>query len=203
MRIFTAALFAALIFTSEAQADLAEGRVAYNSENWIVALAELRPLAEEGNDEALVLLGNMYNDGKGVEQNHKIAFEHYKQALPSGNSNAMLAIATMYAQGLGVDKDFPTAFEWFEKSATAGNPAAQFMMGSFYLKDQAEISDFKADLVKSYGWFRIAARQTELPDVAKAGKELARRLTVQMSPQQILDGEAIADNYYKSDEVSE
>ena len=35
------------------------------------------------------------------------------------------------------------------------------MMGSFYLKAQAEIPDFKADLVKSYGCFRIAARLTE------------------------------------------
>ena len=199
MRIFYAALLCAILISSQAFAGLDEGRAAYKSENWLEALKQLRPLAEEGNDEALVLLGNMYNDGKGVEQNHQMALEHYKLALPAGNDNAMLAIATMYAQGLGVDKDFPTAYDWFERAANTGNPAAQFMLGGFHLKKHPDLPALEPDLVTSYGWFRIAARQERLPDVAKAAKELARRLTVQMSPQQIMDGEAIADQFYSNE----
>ena len=199
MRFLT--FFAAfLILTSGlAHAGLEEGRRAYMKENWLGALQNLRPLAEEGNDEALLLLGNMYNDGKGVEQNHTVALAHYKQAVAAGNDNAMLAIATMYAQGLGVEKDMETSFTWFQQAANAGNPAAQLMLGLFYLKGHDDIPTVDADLVKSYGWFRIAARQDRLPDVAKAAKELSRRLTVQMSPQQILDGEGIADKFYKTD----
>lgn len=198
MRIFLAAVISFILISSSAFATLEEGRMAYQAEDWFNAIKHLRPLAEEGNGEALVLLGNMYNDGKGVEQNHEMAFAHYKQALPSGNDNAMLAIATMYAEGLGTAKDFPTAFEWFQKSAEAGNPAGQFMLASLYLNGHPELPDLKADIVKSYGWYRVTARQTRLPEVAAAGKELAKRLTVQLSPDQILAGEKIADEYYAS-----
>ncbi len=200
MRILMAAIIGILLFTSSAYASLEEGRAAYQKQDWVNAVKFLRPLAEEGNDQALVLLGNMYNDGKGVEQNHAVAFQHYKQALTSGNDNAMLAIATMYAEGLGTEKDFPAAFEWFKKSAEAGNPAAQFMIASFYLNGHAELPDVKPDIVKSYAWYRITARQDRLPDMAAAGKELARRLTAQLSPDQILQGEAIADEFYKTDQ---
>ena len=109
-------------------------------------------------------------------------------------------VATMYAEGLGTEKDFPAAFEWFKKSAEAGNPAAQFMIASFYLNGHAELPDVKPDIVKSYAWYRITARQDRLPDMAAAGKELARRLTAQLSPDQILQGEAIADEFYKTDQ---
>ena len=196
MRFLYAALFAILITTSSAFAGIEEGRKAYMAEDWFTAIKELRPLAEQGNGEALVMLGNMYNDGKGVSQNHEMAFSQYKQALASGNDNAMLAIATMYVQGLGTEKDFPAGFEWFTKSAEAGNPAGQFMLASLYLDGHPELPDLKPDPVKAYGWYRIAARQDRLPDVATAGKELARRLTVKLTPDQILEGEKFADNYY-------
>ena len=180
MRFLT--FFAAfLILTSGlAHAGLEEGRRAYMKENWLGALQNLRPLAEEGNDEALLLLGNMYNDGKGVEQNHTVALAHYKQAVAAGNDNAMLAIATMYAQGLGVEKDMETSFTWFQQAANAGNPAAQLMLGSFYLKGHDDIPTVDADLVKSYGWFRIAARQDRLPErqadrIRWCGKRSRRR----------------------------
>ena len=198
MRILLAAAFGIMLFTSSAFAGLEEGRTAYQAEDWFNAIKHLRPLAEEGNDEALVLLGNMYNDGKGVNQDHKLAFAHYKQALASGNDNAMLAIATMYAEGLGTEKDFPAAYTWFDQAAQSGNPAAQFMLASLHLKGHPELPDLEPDIVQSYGWYRITARNDRLPEVAKAGKELARRLTVQLSPDQILAGEKIADEFYKS-----
>lgn len=203
MRILLTAVLGIMLFSSTAFAGLAEGRAAYKAEDWFTAIKNLRPLAEEGNDEALVLLGNMYNDGKGVEQNHELAFAHYKQALAAGNDNAMLAIATMYAEGIGTEKNFPTAYNWFEQSAKAGNPAAQFMLASLQLKGHPELPDMKPDIVKSYGWYRITARNDRLPDVAKAGKEMARRLTVQLTPDQILEGEKIADDFYNADQGSD
>ena len=49
--------------------DLETARAAYEREDYEAALRELRPLAEQGDAEARVMLGEMYYSGKGVPGN--------------------------------------------------------------------------------------------------------------------------------------
>ncbi|MGM0423071.1 MAG: tetratricopeptide repeat protein [Pseudomonadota bacterium] len=172
-----------------ALASYEEGKAAYEKRDWFNAVRLLRPLAEQGNDRALVLLGNMYMDGKGVEASPEKALAHYKQALVNNNSNAMLNIATMYAEGLAVDKNFETAFDWYTKSAEHGNPAAQFLLGSVHIKGHPELPNLKGDMVTAYMWFRIAAKQKELPEIGEVADEFSKRLVQQLSPDQIMEAE--------------
>ena len=189
MRFFI--LIAAFLFMTAAPAfaSYEDGKAAYEERDWFNAVRTLRPLAEQGDDRALVLLGNMYMDGKGVEQSAETALAHYKQALVNSNDTAMLNIATMYAEGLAVEKNFETAFDWYKKSANHGNPAAQFLLASVYINGHPKLPDVEGDLVTAYSWFRIAAKQTELPKISEVASEFSKRLVQQLSPEQIMEAE--------------
>lgn len=191
--LITAFLFVTV--SSTAFASFEEGKAAYEEKDWFNAIRYLRPLAEHGDDRALVLLGNMYNDGSGVGTDHQKAMEHYTRALANDNHNAMLAIATMHAEGLSVDKDFETAFEWFTKAANYGNPAAQFLLGSVYMGGHPELPDLETDLVTSYMWYRITAEQDTLPEIGEVADEFSKRLIQQLSPAEIVEAEERAADW--------
>lgn len=67
--IFTlAAMWLALSAATKAQ-DYNAGLEAYRAGDYETALAEWRPLAEQGNADAQFGLGLMYRNGKGIPQN--------------------------------------------------------------------------------------------------------------------------------------
>ena len=86
-------------------ADLDEGKKAYESKNYVLALHELRPLAESGDAEAEALLGAMYLQGNGVDKNGSEAASWYSKAATHGNTEAQLVLSDMYRDGKGVEKD--------------------------------------------------------------------------------------------------
>lgn len=74
---FAAALVAvALILGSNpALADFEDGWKAYQKGDFATALSNWRGLAEQGDARAQFNLGNMYDEGRGVEENRQTALE--------------------------------------------------------------------------------------------------------------------------------
>ena len=69
-------------------ADLQSGLDAYERGDYEAALIQFRPLAEQGNAEAQLYLGIMYEYGKGVPWNPVQAFNWYRKAAESGHPKA-------------------------------------------------------------------------------------------------------------------
>ena len=61
-------------------ADPKKGVIAYISGDYAAALKEFRPLAEQGHAMAQTGLGVMYDHGKGVTQDYKMAVKWYRLA---------------------------------------------------------------------------------------------------------------------------
>jgi len=175
------------LLTSPAHAGLKEGKEAYKNKNWFQAILNLRPLAKTGNAEAMVLLGNMYNDGNGVKKDPAIAFKHYQQAATLKNSNAMLAVGAMYLNSSVVKKDFTKGIEWITKSANHDNQDAQFFLGFMYLKGlkkpELEITE---DKEKSYFWFKLASQHRPMKKQEQAYKLMAQKVAEEsLTPEQV------------------
>jgi TPR repeat protein len=68
--------------------DYDKGAAAYSAGDYVTALREWRPLAEQGYTKAQYKLGRMYNYGKGVSQDFKEAARWYKLAVNKGYANA-------------------------------------------------------------------------------------------------------------------
>ena len=149
------------------------------------ALDELRPLAKDNDPDALYLLGTLYRDGKGVEQDKDQATlyfnsasrqghlesvnalrgmknEVYKQEfdrlLPdaeSGVASAQNRIGEMYEFAQGVARDLPKAFEWYTKAAAANYLPAIHNLARSYNFGTGTAVNFE----KAESLFRQAATQ--------------------------------------------
>ena len=65
-----------------------EGWAAYQRGDYVTALRELKPLAEQGHAEAQNNLGVKYSEGQGVPQDYVQAHLWYNLAAAQGNDNA-------------------------------------------------------------------------------------------------------------------
>ncbi len=166
------------------------GKKAYMDEDWLKAIMILRPLAQEGDHEAMVLLANMYNDGKGVVQDFQKALSLYNSAASLGNTNAMFAIATMTITGIGTPRDTGKAIEWYRKAAEKNNQIAQFTLGTLYLRSDPDIGyDVEKNLNNARKWFQKAAENSFDAQTRDAAEQIL--IVLNENEERILNGEDV------------
>jgi TPR repeat protein len=121
MRIL-GSLFVALVFCGTAvAAPLEDGLQALDRGDYATALRLLRPLAEEGNQEAQINLGNMYFDGNGVPLNYAQSVDWYLLAADQGNTDAQIALGFLYKYGEAVRFDYVQAYKWFDLAGSGSD----------------------------------------------------------------------------------
>jgi len=101
-------------------ADFRAGLDAYERGDYDTALAEFRPLAEQGYASAQYNLGVMYDNGLGVPQDYREAAKWYRFAAEQGKVKAQSNLASMYHFGQGVLKDDVLAHMWADLAASQG-----------------------------------------------------------------------------------
>ena len=147
------ALLALWLMYPLARADLAKGLEAVEAGHWPTALAEFKPLANQGDPNAQVNLGNLYMRGLGVEQDYGVAYEWYAKAARQGHATGQNKLAVMHYYGLGVKENHAEATHWFLKAAQQGDPAAAMVIAELYDKGDG----VPASKINAYVWFSISA----------------------------------------------
>ncbi len=84
-------------------------------------IASLRLYAENGNLDAIKKLGDLYNDGVGIEKDRGEALAWYVKASDLGDPWAKIKAGEMYRDGNGTDVDMQRACELFMESGKMGN----------------------------------------------------------------------------------
>lgn len=115
-------------------ADETEAKKWYNR-----AIMKYTAEAEKGNSDAMCHLGEMYQNGQGVEENFREALKWYKKAADNGNITGMFCVAVLY------DPDFYTAdlrdqigeneeesIIWYKKAAEAGDLLSMRILVDYY-----------------------------------------------------------------------
>ena len=105
-------------------ADFQKGLAAAERGDFVTALREWTPLAEQGDASAQSNLGVMYEKGQGVVQNYKIALKWYRLSAEQGHAGAQYNLGGMYGRGMGVIQDNIYAHMWFNISASNGDKDA-------------------------------------------------------------------------------
>ena len=103
---------------------------AANEQRYAEALELITPLANEGDPRAQNVLGVLYAQGWGVEQDFDKSREWYEKAAAGGSPRAYFNLARMYAMAIGVKKDCDKAVELWRTPAEQGDPIAQVNVGS-------------------------------------------------------------------------
>ena len=104
--------------------DFAAGLSAYGAGDYATALQEWKPLAEQGNADAQLNLGNMYYDGQGVLQDYAEAVRWWRLAAKQGDATAQASLGFMFANGYGAPQDDATAHMWLNIATAHGADGA-------------------------------------------------------------------------------
>lgn len=149
---------------SASAASIDKAKAAMQRGDFKTALNQLRPLAAKSDPEAQLLLGMLYDAGKGVKQDPAAAASWYRKAAEQKHPTAQLFLGSMYAEGTGVKKDENEAIRWLEKSAAQRNTRAMGLLAaalfSRHRNDQ--------DLVDAYVWSHLAAEYDEVQATTSA-----------------------------------
>ena len=108
-----------------AAADFSTGLEAYNKGDYVTAVKEWRPLAEQGVAAAQYNLGLMYLDGHGVPQDPAEAVKWFKRSAEQDYTEAQHNLGAMYGAGQGVKRDYIQAYKWLNICAAKGNAGCE------------------------------------------------------------------------------
>jgi TPR repeat protein len=109
--------------TALAAGPLENGIAAYLKSDFATAQRLLRPLAEDGDARAQLVLGVMCETGLGMTQDYKAAATWYRKAADQGNARAQYNLGTLYERGDGVPRDEVQALKWYTLAETRFGPS--------------------------------------------------------------------------------
>lgn len=144
-----------LATASVAATSYSEGKKAYLAKDYSKALAILHPLAEQGDSNAQVMLGLMYDYGHGVKADQEQAVDWYTRAARQGLPVVQHDLGVKYFQGKGIKRDYGQAARWWQMAADAGLADSQFNLGLMYYRGLG----VDQDLNRAAGLFQQAADQ--------------------------------------------
>ena len=145
-----------LAFTPlDAQNFLQKGIDAYEVGDYARAIKELTPLADQGDVDALNILGYLHESGQGVPQDYVKAMSLYRLAADQGFAIGQNNLGTMYLKGQGVPKNYPQALKWYRLAAEQGYARAQAELGYMYRSGEGVAQDY----AEGMKWYRLSAEQ--------------------------------------------
>ena len=86
--------------------------------------------AEQGNANALMALGGMYEDGLFVIEDHETALSLYSLAAEQGDMHAMYMLGSLYKHAGSAVEDKSKSYMWFNIAASNGDMVAKTMKDS-------------------------------------------------------------------------
>ena len=150
--------------------------------------AEQKAKAEAGDASAQSIVGQMYRQGLGVEQDFKEGFKWHQKAAGQGLVSDQYNLGYMYDTGQGVEQDFKEAVKWYQKAADQGAAMAQNNLGVMYANGRG----VELNYVTAYAWWNIAVTNGN----QKVEKGLSQISEI-MTPAQIAEAEALVKEMIK------
>jgi uncharacterized protein len=149
-------LCASLMTVQQAWAGAVEdARVAYLRKDYSTALSLWRPLAEQGNAEAQRGLGILYENGRAVAKDEKLATDLFRKAALGGDTEAEYRLGLRLVMGTDdVARDTVEGLNWLVKSGEQGRPNSLTRIGDIYRSGRYGL---EKNLAQATSWFRKAA----------------------------------------------
>lgn len=105
------------------------------------AVEWLRRSAQANNAYAQLLLGNCYEEGKGVEPDQTQATHWWRKAAEAGNVKAQFRLGKAYLTGTEVPRNDKKAIDWLTRAAAHGHVQAEYLIGKMYHEGYAVAQD--------------------------------------------------------------
>jgi TPR repeat protein len=135
--------------------DLEQGIYEINRGEFQAAIAQFRPLVNEGDAPAQYQMALIYQHGYSVPKDGMKALELFELSATQNYPDAQFELALIYSEGKLVKQDIKKAFELTQKAAKKDLPNAQFNLAVMY----ATGTGVKQDNFKASRWYKNAANQ--------------------------------------------
>ena len=169
------------IKTTAADCNIRGGEyVAYDRANYKTALKIWLPAAEQGDAEAQLAVGEIFEKGLGTEPNYEAAVLWYQKAAAQGNKSAQFNLGTMYEQGLGVEKDKLQALNLYRDAWGLPDDSVIFQDAA-----RAEQMALRSELEK-----QLASKSNQLALMERQLNALKKQLADNDKSQKLADGGA-------------
>ncbi|MFB9886797.1 tetratricopeptide repeat protein [Balneatrix alpica] len=122
---------------------------AFTAKDYSKVFQHAEPLAKQGNPEALYLLGQLYENGWGVNADLEKAKSYYQNATIQGHPQALTALRSLKNQ------EYLEELKQVQPQAEAGDAKAQNRLGKMYEFGQG----VERDPAKALHWYTQAANQ--------------------------------------------
>ncbi len=132
-----------------------DGMAAFKAREYQKALNLWQNLAEQGDVNSQINIGEMYARGLGVTRNATEALKWFKKAAAQGSAAAEFNLGEMYGYGHGIPVDHKRSIEWYRKAAQQGHTSASYKLGAKYFKGEGVAMDY----LMAYAWMDMAAKQ--------------------------------------------
>ena len=139
-------------------------------QNYVEAFKWAEQSANQNHPMGLAEMGNLYEEGLGVDTDEVKSLEFFRKAFPGiknlaekGDAEARLKLGLMYTFGRGVAMSGPKGEKWFQKAAQQGNAFAQLNLGLMHMR--------RGDDAVAMSWFQQSAEQGN-----KAAAEYLKRM---------------------------
>ncbi|MBF0356397.1 MAG: sel1 repeat family protein [Alphaproteobacteria bacterium] len=169
LRLILAVLIA-LLFAREARADIGGAMSAYANGDYALAVEKLAPLTQQANREALRLMGEMHENGRGVPQNDTLAWSYYQRAALGGDVESQYRLGQMHEGGRGVPQSYAEASKWYQRASLTGHAGAKAKLGKLTLAGRGG----KVSFSKGLSLIQEAALSGE-PEAEALLEDLERR----------------------------
>lgn len=143
-------------------------------------LKNLVTKAEQGDVDAMVMVGDCYNRGLHTEKDDQEAHRYYKMAADKGHVQANLMVAIDLLNGIGTSKDKKAGTKYLQIAADGGAAFGQYLLASMY--KIGEIGLFGREQ-KAMKYFEMATKQGD----AKSQVELADMIMLAKKSKYTLD----------------
>ena len=115
---------------AQSNATVTEGRAAFLAGDYATSLEMLRPEAEAGDATAQNILGVLYNNGHGVEQDIETALGWYELAAQQGLDKALYNLGNFHSDaGSGAHFDYAKAIDYYDQAIAMGYHHAMLNRG--------------------------------------------------------------------------
>ena len=112
----------------------------YQAGQYNDALRYWMPLADQGDANAQLNVGLMYDTGRGVTENPARAVNWYRQSAEHGLAAAQYNLALMYASGRGIEQDDGQTRFWLERAAAQGLQDARDLLATYSGKSSTDVT---------------------------------------------------------------
>ena len=159
-----------------------------------------RKSADQGNADAQVNLGVLYENGDGVQQDYSKAAGWFMKSADQGNADVEVNLGLMYYYGDGVPKNFMKAVDLFSKAAEQNDAYGKFYLGLTYVTGPGVTKNnliiealghgVPHDNVIAYALFNLVASKDISDSIGASG--FRDRLAMKMTDSQIKAAQSLS-----------